>query len=235
MSQQPYSQQPYPAPQAAPAGYQQNFSNGKGFFGSLYDFGFTSFVTTRVVGALYIVIVALSTVCGLISLIVTLTRSSYEMPGIAKLFSVLLIVIGIPLFHLLMRVTLEFYVAGIRTAENTSTLVAIARGGAQQMYQSQAPVQPRGLIRRRCLQCLLLQRDMARCLAHPVQITMLLPRLMVALRGATLRGVDTQQRLVQVLFRKPVRRRRPSRLIRTRPKARAPELGWWTALDATVK
>lgn len=86
MSQQPYSQQPYPAPQAAPAGYQQNFSNGKGFFGSLYDFGFTSFVTTRVVGALYIVIVALSTVCGLISLIVTLTRSSYEMPGIAKLF-----------------------------------------------------------------------------------------------------------------------------------------------------
>jgi len=144
MSQQPYSQQPYPAPQAAPAGYQQNFSNGKGFFGSLYDFGFTSFVTTRVVGALYIVIVALSTVCGLISLIVTLTRSSYEMPGIAKLFSVLLIVIGIPLFHLLMRVTLEFYVAGIRTAENTSTLVAIARGGAQQMYQSQAPVQPQG-------------------------------------------------------------------------------------------
>ncbi|MFT3943920.1 MAG: DUF4282 domain-containing protein [Ancrocorticia sp.] len=141
MSQQPYSQ-PYPAPQGPPAGYQQNLAPRKGFFGSLYDFGFTNFVTTRVVGALYIVIVALSTVGGLISLIFTLTRSSYEVHSIEKFFFFLFVVIGVPLFHLLMRVTLEFYVAGIRTAENTSTLVAIARGGAQPIYQPQVPIQP---------------------------------------------------------------------------------------------
>ncbi len=143
MSQQ-YPQQPHPAPQAPPAGHSQDFGRKKGFFASLYDFGFTSFVTARVATALYAVLVILSTIGALIFILLTLAESSYFLGGLEKFFITIFILIGLPLWHLLMRITLEFYVAGIRTAENTSILVQVAaqNGGGYQGYVGGYPQQP---------------------------------------------------------------------------------------------
>ena len=143
MSQQ-YPQQPHPAPQAPPARYFQDFGRKKGFFASLYDFGFTSFVTARVATALYATLVILSTIGALIFILLTLAESSYFLGGLEKFFITIFILIGLPLWHLLMRITLEFYVAGIRTAENTSILVEVATQNAwgYQGYVGGYPQQP---------------------------------------------------------------------------------------------
>jgi Domain of unknown function (DUF4282) len=90
----------------------------KGFLGALFDFGFTSFVTPKVVKVLYVLIVIGTVVSALVSTIIVFKAS---VP-----LGFLMLVFGDPLFILvalaIYRVILEFFVVTFRVAEDIRTL-----------------------------------------------------------------------------------------------------------------
>jgi hypothetical protein len=86
----------------------------RGFVGALFDFGFTSFVTPKVIRVLYMLI-AVGTVAAALVFTIIVFRAS--MP-----FGILTLVLGDPLFILIVlaiyRVLLEFFVVTFRAAED---------------------------------------------------------------------------------------------------------------------
>ncbi|MFC9787015.1 DUF4282 domain-containing protein [Rhodococcus sp. NPDC127528] len=106
-------------PPAPPAGGGAG-QMGAGFFSALFDFNFNSYVTPKVVKVLYIlmtVIVGLYTAAGVFAGIAGLANGSAV--G-------LLVLVGAPLIGLivlaLMRISLEFYVAVIKVAEDVKEI-----------------------------------------------------------------------------------------------------------------
>jgi hypothetical protein len=89
-----------------------------GFLGALFDFGFTSFVTPKVVKVLYMLIVIGTVVSALVVTIVVFKAS--------VMFGFLMLVFGDPLFILIAlaiyRVILEFFVVTFRVAEDVRVL-----------------------------------------------------------------------------------------------------------------
>jgi Domain of unknown function (DUF4282) len=92
--------------------------DGKGFLGALFDFGFTSFVTPKVIKVLYMLIVIGTVVSALVVTIVVFKAS--------VMFGFLMLVFGDPLFILIAlaiyRVILEFFVVTFRVAEDIRVL-----------------------------------------------------------------------------------------------------------------
>jgi hypothetical protein len=92
--------------------------DSKGFLGALFDFGFTSFVTPKVIKVLYMLIVIGTVVSALVVTIVVFKAS--------VMFGFLMLVFGDPLFILIAlaiyRVILEFFVVTFRVAEDIRVL-----------------------------------------------------------------------------------------------------------------
>jgi hypothetical protein len=90
----------------------------RGFLGALFDFGFTSFVTPKVIKVLYMLIV-IGTVVTALVFTITVFKASV-------MFGFLMLVFGDPLFILIAlaiyRVILEFFVVTFRVAEDIRAL-----------------------------------------------------------------------------------------------------------------
>src|ERR1700723_297743 len=89
-----------------------------GFLGALFDFGFTSFVTPKVIKVLYMLIVIGTVVSALVVTIIAFKAST--------VFGLLMLVFGDPLFILIVlaiyRIILEFFVVTFRVAEDVRAL-----------------------------------------------------------------------------------------------------------------
>jgi hypothetical protein len=89
-------------------------ADAQGFLGALFDFGFTSFVTPKVIKVLYMLIVISTVVSALVFTIVVFKAS--------VAYGVLTLFFGDPLFILIVlaiyRIILEFFVVTFRVAED---------------------------------------------------------------------------------------------------------------------
>jgi hypothetical protein len=103
---------------AAEPGLPRQGADSKGFFGALFDFSFTSFVTTRIIKVLYALIMVLAVLSALLFTI-TMFRISAGL-GLATL------IIGDPLFIIIVmafwRLVLESFVVVFRIAEDVRAL-----------------------------------------------------------------------------------------------------------------
>ncbi len=93
-------------------------ADAKGFLGALFDFGFTSFVTPKVVKALYMLIMIGTVVSALVFTII--------MFRVSTPFGILTLLVADPLFILIVmaiyRMILEFFVVVFRVAEDIHAL-----------------------------------------------------------------------------------------------------------------
>lgn len=100
-------------------GFAPTSAEAKGFFGALFDFSFQSYVTVKFAKLIYILLllfIALWLVFGWL-------LTSILLIGQEPLAGILLLLLGwIPAVVMLVlaRVSLEFYIAMIRTAQNTA-------------------------------------------------------------------------------------------------------------------
>jgi hypothetical protein len=95
----------------------------RGFFASLFDFSFTSLVTTKIIKALYVISVI---VIGLSSL--GLVVAAFHRSAAAGLVVLIIVAPLVALLWLIYtRVILELFIAHFPIAENTSELVAQGR------------------------------------------------------------------------------------------------------------
>ena len=89
--------------------------NSKGFFESLFDFSFTSFVTTRIIGVLYALMIAVGVLCLLVAIFPVFTMSGVSEAGkLAPFVFVLYVVIA--------RVFCEVIIVLFKIADNTAIL-----------------------------------------------------------------------------------------------------------------
>lgn len=121
MSQNPYEPNVPSGGQQPPRGYLPtvNAVEAKGFFGALFDFSFTSFVTVKFAKIIYIILIAL---VALGWLAYVFTGFAFE-PGLG-LAALLLGWIPGFICLVLVRVMIEFYIAMVRTSQNTAATVA---------------------------------------------------------------------------------------------------------------
>ena len=110
----------------------------KGFFASLFDVSFSSFITTKIIKFLYVLMLVLTGLGVLVFVIAAFDQSTG--------FGVLTLVVLGPLYFLLAaiysRVILEFLIAVFRIMETNTELVGIARqqsGGRSPAPSSPAP------------------------------------------------------------------------------------------------
>ena len=107
-----------PQQSAYPQGAPQQAAESKGFFGSLFDFSFTSFVTTRIIKVLYVLILVLAVVSALVYTIIAFKVSAG--------FGFLTLVIGDPLFIIIVmafwRLVLEAFIVVFRISEDIRAL-----------------------------------------------------------------------------------------------------------------
>ena len=93
-------------------------ADARGFLGALFDFSFTSFVTTRIIKVLYVLIMILTVLAALIYTFIAFKASA--------LFGFLTLVIGDPLFIIIVmafwRLVLESFVVRFRIAEDVRAL-----------------------------------------------------------------------------------------------------------------
>lgn len=93
-------------------------NQASGFFQALFDFNFNSYVTPKVVKVLYILLTVL---LALYVLGLTVAGFSSDSPGLGLVFLVLGL-LGFIVFLALIRISLEFYVAVIKIAEDVKEL-----------------------------------------------------------------------------------------------------------------
>ncbi|GAB3181894.1 hypothetical protein GCM10027060_13670 [Nesterenkonia halophila] len=104
--QQPYPQQSRQQPNAAEA---------KGFFGALFDFSFQSFVTVKFATLIYMVLLVFLALGWLVMIIGGFVTDTW-----VGVLALLLGWIPAVIYLILIRVMLEFYIAMIRTSQNTA-------------------------------------------------------------------------------------------------------------------
>ncbi|MDZ5079034.1 DUF4282 domain-containing protein [Nesterenkonia sp. HG001] len=111
--QQHYGQQPQAgAPGHAPAG---NSVEGKSFISALFDFTFQSFVTVKFAKFIYIILMAFLVLGWVIAVI-----SGFVADPVVGLLALLLGWIPAAIYLILIRITLEFFIAMIRTSQSTA-------------------------------------------------------------------------------------------------------------------
>ncbi len=100
------------------SGAPQQATESKGFFGALFDFSFTSFVTTKIIKVLYVLILVLAVLTALVYTIIAFKVSAG--------FGILTLVIGDPLFIIIVmafwRLVLEAFAVVFRIAEDIRAL-----------------------------------------------------------------------------------------------------------------
>jgi uncharacterized RDD family membrane protein YckC len=110
---------------AQPMTASSQAADARGFLGALFDFSFTSFVTTRIIKVLYVLILVVTCISALVYTIIAFRASA--------LFGLLTLVIGDPLFIIIVmalwRLVLESFVVRFRIAEDVRALRE--RGGRQ--------------------------------------------------------------------------------------------------------
>jgi hypothetical protein len=93
-------------------------ADARGFLSALFDFSFTSFVTTRIIKVLYVLILVLTVISALVYTVIVFSAS--------RLFGFLVLVIGDPLFIIIVmafwRLVLEAFVVVFRIAEDIRAL-----------------------------------------------------------------------------------------------------------------
>ena len=101
----------------APAGASRG-ADSRGFLSALFDFSFTSFVTTRIIKVLYVLILVLVSLVALFYTIVAFRLSTG--------FGLLVLIIGDPLYIIIVmafwRLLLEAFVVVFRIAEDVRAL-----------------------------------------------------------------------------------------------------------------
>lgn len=90
-----------------------------GFFAGLFDFSFSKFITTKVLGVLY-GLITVAIVVGYIIAVIVGFQANIGLGFVALIFGPILALV----YLIFARITLEFYAAAIRTASNTSALVS---------------------------------------------------------------------------------------------------------------
>jgi hypothetical protein len=93
----------------------------KGFFASLFDFGFTSFITLKFLRVIYGVVVVLILVTGVVLFVASISQG-----GIYAVFAIVVVPIVTLIYLVLTRVSLEIVALFFRIGENTSLMVAAA-------------------------------------------------------------------------------------------------------------
>jgi hypothetical protein len=105
-------------PSDAPAMGRPQGADARGFLGALFDFSFTSFVTTKIIKVLYALIMVLVSLSALV-----FTISAFRSSAV---FGLLVLVIGDPLFIIIVmafwRLVLEAFVVVFRIAEDIRAL-----------------------------------------------------------------------------------------------------------------
>jgi hypothetical protein len=104
-------------PMGAPAGASRG-ADGRGFLSALFDFSFTSFVTTRIIKVLYVLILVLVSLVALFYTIIAFRLSTG--------FGLLVLIIGDPLYIIIVmafwRLLLEAFVVVFRIAEDVRAI-----------------------------------------------------------------------------------------------------------------
>jgi len=102
---------------------QDAMLQNKGFFASLFDLSFRSFITLRFIKVLYVILMVVLALVAL-SILVSFTRG-----GVGGFFVGLIVAAVFFVFYLIVvRLVLEFIVVVFRIGENTSILVDRASG-----------------------------------------------------------------------------------------------------------
>ena len=101
-------------PSIGPSAGASRGADGRGFLSALFDFSFTSFVTTRIIKVLYVLILVLVSLVAAFYTIIAFRLS----PG----FGLLVLIIGDPLYIIIVmafwRLLLEAFVVVFRIAED---------------------------------------------------------------------------------------------------------------------
>jgi hypothetical protein len=93
-----------------------------GFLGSLFDLSFSNFITPKIIGVLYVIILLLVSL-GILLLVI----NGFSQGFFKGLFSLILSPLIALVWLLLIRIALEGLVAGTKTAENTAKIAEFAR------------------------------------------------------------------------------------------------------------
>ena len=113
--------QPPPGNAGPPGGYQPYPSSGpqgpgtdaKGFFGTLFDFSFSSFVTPKIVKLVY-VLATIAIAIGYLGFLV----AAFDQSAASGFFVLIFGAIGAIVYLAFIRMTLEFYFAIVRMSED---------------------------------------------------------------------------------------------------------------------
>ena len=97
----------------------------KGFFASLFDFSFSSYVTLRFAKVLFVVLLVACVLLWLAYLVAAAATGE----GVLLLLTLLLGWIPSAVVLLFYRMVLEFFVATVRGAENTREMLELMRSG----------------------------------------------------------------------------------------------------------
>jgi hypothetical protein len=104
-------------PMGPPAGASRG-AGSRGFLSALFDFSFTSFVTTRIIKVLYVLITVLVSLVALFYTIIAFRLSTG--------FGLLVLIIGDPLYIIIVmafwRLVLEAFVVVFRIAEDVRAI-----------------------------------------------------------------------------------------------------------------
>lgn len=105
-------------PQAADEAVPERTAESRSFLGALFDFSFSSFVTTRIIKVLYVLITILAVITALVYTVVAFR--------ISGTFGFLTLIIGDPLFIIIVmafwRLILEAFMVVFRIAEDVRVL-----------------------------------------------------------------------------------------------------------------
>jgi len=93
----------------------------KGFFASLFDFGFTSFITLKFLRLIYGVLVVLILLAGVVFFVASISQG-----GLYILFAIVIVPIVTLIYLVLTRVSMEMVAIFFRIGENTNLMAASA-------------------------------------------------------------------------------------------------------------
>ena len=108
----------------------------RGYFRALFDFGFTSYATTRVVPALYLLFTALYSLAALVVFIGLLMQG-----GLVTVLAIIFVPLGFLLYLTLARISLELVMILFRIGEDLHALREES-GIRQPRATSQPPAAP---------------------------------------------------------------------------------------------
>ena len=98
--------------------------NDKGFFGSLFDFSFSEFITPRIIKLLFVLAIIISAIVALVMLFAGIAKGG---PG--AFLAIILAPVLFLLYVIMARVWLEVIMVMFRIADNTDKLAE--RGDTQ--------------------------------------------------------------------------------------------------------